>query len=93
MDVLAVIIVLAIVIEKIIERVKDAGVKAPAWVWFGVGSVIGIALCLIFEISAFKTLGIGAYTDAAFYAGSVITGIAIGGGSNLVHDVFDALNK
>jgi hypothetical protein len=95
MDVLAIVIVLAIFIEKVIERVKEgiSPAKPAGWVWFVAGSAIGVLCCLLFGANAFAAFGIGANTDAAFIAGCVITGIAAGGGSNFVHDIFDSINK
>jgi hypothetical protein len=95
MDILAMVIVLAIFIEKIIERVKEgiAPAKPKGWVWFAAGSAIGVLCCILFGINAFDAFGLGADTDAAFVAGCAITGIAAGGGSNFVYDIFNNLNK
>lgn len=94
MDVLAVVVVLAIFIEKVIERVKEGiTAKPPGWVWFTIGAAVGAACCLIFNVNAFAAFGVGANTEAAVIAGCIITGIAAGGGSNFVHDIFDSINK
>jgi len=55
-----------------------------SWLLY-VGALPGFILCVAAEIDLFAMLGI----TLPYYLGIVATGLAVGGGANLVHDIFD----
>ena len=50
-----------------------------------VASVVGVALCLAYNIDALSDLGLGPRLP---YVGQVLTGIMLGRGANYVHDFY-----
>ncbi len=93
MDVLVAVTLLALLIERLAEVVKTAisPAKLPAWGWFATTSVIGMLLCVLFNVDIFTDLGFTADTTAAVIVGQLITGIAAGSGSGFVHDLIHKL--
>ena len=86
MEAVALLIVLALLVEAIVETIKQAltgGVKWPA-----VAAMAGgIGICVAAGAGIFKILGISfpAWLDAA------ITGILVSRGSNFISDLFGKL--
>ncbi len=94
-DAFIAVVLLALVVEKIAEAVK-AGitpVKPPGWVWFLISSALGIALCILFHVNLFIVIGLSSLTPASFIVGCILTGIAVGSGSNFTHDLIDKLKS
>jgi hypothetical protein len=87
------IVLLALLIEKITEGVRvQIAVTVSQWVWFAVTAALGILLCVLFAINIFELLGFCSETDFAAIVGQIITGVAIGCGSNFIHDLLDNIN-
>ncbi len=88
-------IVLSILIEKLAEVVKAAisPGKLPAWGWFFITAVLGMLLCILFNVNVFTELGFVSETSIAVIVGQIITGIAAGSGSNFVHDLIRSLKQ
>ena len=86
MESVAIIVVLALLIEAIVETVKQAvtgGIKWPA-----VAAMIGgIGVCIAAQVGILTILGVPfpALLD------SVITGILVSRGSNFISDLFGKL--
>lgn len=89
MDILVAVTLLALLIERLAEVVKTAisPAKLPSWGWFAITSVLGMLLCMLFNVDIFTDLGFTAQTPAAMIVGQLITGIAAGSGSGFVHDL------
>lgn len=88
METVAVLVMLALLIEAIVETVKQAvegGVKWPA-----VAAMAGgVGICIAAGVGMFGMLGIliPAWLDAA------ITGILVSRGSNFISDLFGKLKE
>lgn len=88
METVAVLVILALLIEAIVETVKQAvegGVKWPA-----VAAMAGgVGICIAADVGMFRMLGIliPAWLDAA------ITGILVSRGSNFISDLFGKLKE
>lgn len=86
MEAIAVLMILALLIEAVVETIKQAvlgGVK-----WPNVAAMVGgIAVCLAAGAGIFNILGIAfpAWLDAA------ITGVLVSRGSNFISDLFSRL--
>ena len=81
---------IALMAEKITEMIKEAfpGVKGRAALLRGVSLAAGVGLCLAFDADIFRECGV----NAAFpVIGRILSGIICGAGSNLLHEVRDAL--
>lgn len=90
------IVILAMIIESLIEKIKEiiSPKKAPKWVWFIAASIIGIAGCIFFDLNIFEYAGFNSsYVVAAAWFGYVITGMAIGSGSGFVHKIIGFMDK
>jgi len=90
MELFVLVLVAAILVEFVIETVKtiiNAG--EVNWYMFA-AAVLGIAVCELASIDIFKMAGINFYIP---YFGEALTGIAIGRGSNLVHDLIENLRN
>jgi hypothetical protein len=93
-DVLVIVVVIALVIEKLVEQVKTMiGAKAPPWVIFLVSAALGIAICTLFSINIFPALGLESELLVASYFGYAITGLICGCGSNFTHDLIGKLRE
>ena len=86
MEAVAIIIILALLVEAIVETVKQAitgGIQWPA-----VAAMVGgIGVCLAAQVGIMCVLGIAfpAWLDA------VITGVLVSRGSNFISDLFGKL--
>ena len=90
MDLLVLVLVAAILVEFVIETIKtiiNAG--AVNWYMFG-AAALGIAVCELATIDIFGMVGINFMIP---YFGEALTGIAIGRGSNLIHDLIKNLQN
>ena len=86
----ALILVSALLVEFIIQTVKEIvnGGK-PNWYMFA-AAVLGIVVCELSGLDIFKLSGINFMVP---YVGEALTGIAIGRGSNLVHDLIESVEN
>jgi hypothetical protein len=95
MDVFMGIVILALIIEKIAEGIKAiiSPAELPAWVWFTLTAIIGVGLCVLFAVDLFGALGFTSGIAAAEIVGQIITGVAVGCGSNFIHDLISKLKS
>ena len=83
---------MALVLERLVELL----VKPPlpeAWkpIIPYISAVVGVAAAFAFSIDLVgPTLELFGVTPAVPWAGRLLTGLAIGGGSNLLHDLWPA---
>lgn len=80
------IIILAILVETIIEYVKKAvpAFKGSEAAILVVSAFLGILLCFTVEADVLAQLGLN---ERLPYVGTVLTGVIVGGGSNMVFDI------
>ncbi len=99
LDDVAAVVLLAIVIEKVVNMIKaainSAAPRPPGkpWelIWFAISSGIGILVSICFQVNILSSVGLSGTTQSSYIIGQVITGIAMGGGSGVVHDLIDRL--
>jgi len=92
MDSLAVIMMLAVGIERLQEFL--IGKKVSGWLMQTIAWIIGIGVCLLIQFGMFHELNLVKSADVVrAYGDYVITGLAIGLGSNFVHDIFSLSTK
>lgn len=83
------IAVLAIVVERITELVFGTAFdKVPKlapfkWALMYIAIILGVAAALTFQLDLLSAAGL-----PASVLGQILTGVAIGGGANFVHDLF-----
>lgn len=88
MGALAAAILIAIFGERVVQYFVTPLFEKYGWdkTWLlYVGALPGFILCVAAKIDLFAMLGIA----LPYYLGVIATGIAVGGGANLVHDIFD----
>jgi len=85
-ELIAAITVLAILTEWLSERFFGKWITGEAMVYLS--TVVGIALCLLFQVDGVKAMGLPAPLWSP-WTGEVITGLIVGAGSNAVHKFFD----
>ncbi len=86
MEAVAIIIVLALLVEAVVETGKQAitsGIKWPAIV----AMAGGIGVCLAAKVGIMGVLGI----DFPAWLDAVITGVLVSRGSNFISDLFGKL--
>jgi hypothetical protein len=73
----------------ILKKVGGPGLVKTSGVIPYVSGLLGLALCVFFKIDlvglALTSLG---WVTPSTWAGSALTGLLVGGGSNMVHDVW-----
>lgn len=88
MGALAAAVLIAVFGERITEYfITPLFEKAgwdKAWLLY-VGALPGFILCMAARIDLFAMLGVA----LPYYLGVIATGLVVGGGANLVHDIFD----
>ena len=90
MDLFVLVLVAAILVEFVIQTLKEI-VNAGKVNWYMLGAAaLGIIVCEFGAIDIFKMAGINFMFP---YLGEALTGIAIGRGSNLVHDLISNLQN
>ena len=77
--------VMAMLVEQLIERFLGKVLSGEAIIY--ASAVLGIVLCVLFQLDGFSTLGF-AIPLGAPYTGQVLTGIIVGSGANFYHKVF-----
>lgn len=83
----------AVVVEtvvNIIRNIKDKNTNWKYWTALGVSMVLGLIVSLNYDIDIFKLAGLEGRVP---FVGSILTGLIISRGSNIVNDVFDRLNS
>lgn len=81
---------LAVVVERLVEWVfgtafdKIEKLKPFRWTLMYVAGVLGIVASLQFDLDLLTLSGL-----APSLLGQVLTGVLIGGGANLLHDLFE----
>ena len=84
----ALILVNALLVEFIIQTVKEiVNEGKPNWYMLGAAG-LGIATCILANLDIYAMSGIPLSVP---FVGAGLTGIAIGRGSNLVHDLINKL--
>ena len=88
MEALAAALLIAVFGERVVEYfvtpLFDKYGWDKAWLLY-VGALPGFILSVAAKIDLFAMLGI----TLPYYLGVVATGLVVGGGANLVHDIFD----
>lgn len=82
------IVILAVVVERLVSFIREALSEDRSAKTVGIMLLtfaIGIALAYEYNLSGVAALGLGGKSGVF---DKVITGIAIGGGSNLIFDIF-----
>lgn len=85
------LISISLLVERLLEVIKEAfpvlsGRKGLLWL---LSMLLGTGLCFAFGADLFAQYGLAA---AWPWAGPLLSGIICGAGSNLLHDVSDALD-
>ena len=89
MTVMGTILLFGLILETLIEFIKDVSDK-QALTWVLGASLLGIAISFNYDINLLASLGLVGKTGIF---DTVLTGIAIGGGSNLIFDLFDMIKS
>lgn len=84
------IIKLAIIIETITENLKNAIPKFGESKWVVMASTLGLGILLAFVCGA-DILAVTGLAEHIPYVGTVLTGILLGGGSNVVYDLLNRI--
>lgn len=89
MNAFGAVISLAIIAEALIEYTTFMLPKTafPSWLKVYAGMAVGVVLCLIYAVDLMPLVGL----ERVPIAGSVITGLLIGRGSNVANDLFKRL--
>lgn len=89
---IAIIFVVALLIQFCVERVKELVgtkvmqyVKAPVW-----AMVFGILFALMFQLDVFALLG---YTSSIPVVAYILTGLVLSGGAAPIHDLIDKIRS
>lgn len=93
MDVLVLFSALSLAVAKTVDLCRNAfdrGNAAPPWVWNVLSLGLGVIVALAWQVDLLAELG--APTSAAVWAGRVVSGLMLGGGSALGHEVLDAIS-
>lgn len=84
------IITLAIIIETITENLKNAIPKFKEMKWAVMLTTLALGVLLAFVCGA-DILALLGYVEHIPYVGVVLTGILIGGGSNVIYDLVNRI--
>lgn len=89
---IAIIFVVALLIQFCVERVKElvgtkvmSYVKAPVW-----SMAFGILFALMFQLDVFSMLGFTSNIPIIAY---IVTGLVLSGGSAPIHDLIDKIRS
>lgn len=86
-ELLTMLTLLSTVVTTIVEGLRsalDENKTAPKWVWGLSALGLGVMVALFFRVNFFLEFEV---TKVATTLGRVLTGLVIGGGSNVVHRV------
>lgn len=88
MEAISTVIVLAVLIEAVVETVKmaiEGGIK-----WTNIAAMcLGIAVCILADKGILTLVGIA----FPMWADAILSGILVSRGSNFVSDLFGKINK
>ena len=86
MDTLMLALTLAVIVERLVNAVKSQlGIPDPyKWVYAAIGWVLGVAFAFAFGLDVFAGFG---HPIAVPTVAVILTGLVIGGGSNITSDV------
>lgn len=84
---LAALFILATLVEGIVEYFISTPNKNQPWLKY-VAALVGILVCVVYKMDLLAILGV---TTTIPYVGSVLTGIAVGRGSNYLNDLVSNL--
>ena len=93
MGALAIVLVMAVLVEAILQVVKGwvpESASVPLWLWQVVGGAVGIAMCVTAGVDALTTLGV---QIKVVFIGQAITGVIVSRGASFVHDLWDNVNN
>lgn len=83
----------AIVVEAIINTVQNAIAKLDDWrFWasFGAGLLVGIVISINYGFDLFALAGL---EGKVAWIGAALTGVIVGRGSNFANDIFSAIQR
>lgn len=89
MEPFVVVALFALVITKLVDTVRNAvdpQANLPKVVWNVSAFVIGIVVCLIWDVNMLENFGSNELQDTA---GEVLSGILLGAGGSAWHEVLD----
>ena len=86
-EVVVLIGIMAMLVEQLIERFLGDLLKGSGKLMIYASALLGIVLCVLFQLDGFSTLGF-AIPLGAPYTGQVVTGIIAGSGASFYHKVF-----
>lgn len=92
MEALIGILILAVILEAVIQVLKGFVPKdtdLPVWLWPVVGAILGIVMCVAARADMLALVGIPLSIP---YLGSVLAGVIISRGASFVHDVWKQIN-
>lgn len=86
----AVLVFLTVGIERLQEFL--VGKRLTGWLMQVVAWAVGVLICVLIQFGMFHELGLVKSADLVRdYGDYVITGLALGLGSNFIHDIFSGL--
>lgn len=87
------LVVLSMLIEAVVNLVKNVKEKETSWKYWAslvVGLVVGVSVTVNWDIDVFQMLGLP--TGRVPFLGAVLTGILLSRGSNFVSDLLGRIN-
>ena len=88
MEAISTVIVLAILVEAVVETVKmaiEGGIK-----WPNIDAMcLGIAVCILADKGILTLIGV----EFPMWADAVLSGVLVSRGSNFISDLFGKINK
>ena len=94
METFTTIIVAAVLVEAIVNIIKNIKEKETSWKYWaslGFGIVISILVSFNWSLDIFKMLGMP--TGQIPYLGAILTGLVLSRGSNVINDILGLINK
>jgi hypothetical protein len=92
-EVVAAATVFAILATKLVDMLRnmfDAKAERPKWLWNAVALVLGVGMALLWKIDLLDNYS---STHVQWWAGRLLTGLAIGGTASGYHELFDSLSS
>jgi hypothetical protein len=84
---------LAIGVTKLVDGVRNVMPGGPKWLWNVLAFVIGILVCVLFEIDVVAALAaqVPAFADKTLdpFVSQLITGLGVGGTASYWHERMD----
>ena len=94
MENFATVIYGAILIEAVVNVIKNVKEKETSWKYWaslGVGLLVGVLVAYNWSIDLFSAVGM---TEPKFSsAGAILTGVILSRGSNVIHDILGLINR